>query len=154
MAATVTRALAAATGASLLWLLYGRKRAQQDVSSDAVLLAPLPEPSPLPAAPAPGLNPPAAPLSASPASTPAGGLDQDSGDYPSRAAVDELLLPGGALPREASGRFALCVSRRALEGWVQQPSPCCAAASMAGALNALARFHHGERACCAAVVDA
>jgi hypothetical protein len=33
-------------------------------------------------------------------------------------------------------RFSLIVSKAAFEGWCRQPSPCCAAASVAGACNA------------------
>ena len=34
-------------------------------------------------------------------------------------------------------RFALSINYDLLHGWVKQPSPCCAAASLAGAINAL-----------------
>lgn len=36
------------------------------------------------------------------------------------------------------------VNGSALSGWVKQPSPCCGAASVAGALNALLRLHRDD----------
>ena len=39
-------------------------------------------------------------------------------------------------------RFSLLVSRHAFDGWVAQPSPCCAAASVAGACNAVLGLPH------------
>ena len=43
----------------------------------------------------------------------------------------ELLWPKDGF----KDRFSLTVSRRVFDGWVTQPSPCCAAASVAGACN-------------------
>jgi hypothetical protein len=48
-----------------------------------------------------------------------------------------LVLPHGVLPAE-QGCFAVSYNTALLHGWVKQPSPCCAAASVAGAWNALA----------------
>ena len=39
-------------------------------------------------------------------------------------------------------RFTLAVSRHAFDGWAKQPSPCCAAASVAGACNAVLGLGH------------
>lgn len=50
--------------------------------------------------------------------------------------LDALLLPSGALPLDVE-RFSVSYSRALLEGWVKQGSPCCAAASLAGAWNAV-----------------
>eukprot|EP00968_Pinguiococcus_pyrenoidosus_P012795 scaffold1136_cov260-Pinguiococcus_pyrenoidosus.AAC.26 len=51
-----------------------------------------------------------------------------------------LLLPSAELRRDVR-RFSLSYNMAALDGWVKQPSPCCAAAAVAGAWNAL----HGLR---------
>jgi hypothetical protein len=48
-----------------------------------------------------------------------------------------LVLPHGVLPAEQDF-FAVSYNTALLHGWVKQPSPCCAAASVAGAWNALA----------------
>jgi len=59
-------------------------------------------------------------------------------------ALRSTLLPpdGMSLPTTAKGTFlpafALLVNGRALNAWVKQPSPSCAAAVVAGAWNALA----------------
>ncbi|CAM9555363.1 unnamed protein product, partial [Hapterophycus canaliculatus] len=50
--------------------------------------------------------------------------------------LNALLLPSGILPLDVE-RFSVSYSRALLEGWVRQESPCCAAASIAGAWNAL-----------------
>eukprot|EP00656_Telonema_subtile_P005913 TRINITY_DN12709_c0_g1_i2.p1 TRINITY_DN12709_c0_g1~~TRINITY_DN12709_c0_g1_i2.p1 ORF type:complete len:237 (-),score=69.43 TRINITY_DN12709_c0_g1_i2:131-841(-) len=47
-----------------------------------------------------------------------------------------LILPDGKFPTHVS-RFALGVNYDLLHGWVKQPSPCCAAASVAGAVNCI-----------------
>ena len=69
--------------------------------------------------------------------------DVDAGPAPPEAEEDaevrELLLGGAFPPPRCADKFSLTVSWSALRGWVRQPSPCCAAASVAGAFNAL---HH------------
>ncbi|KAG8464585.1 hypothetical protein KFE25_009953 [Diacronema lutheri] len=48
----------------------------------------------------------------------------------------ELLFPADwADPR--TDKFSMAFSRAAFDGWARQPSPCCAAASVAGACNAV-----------------
>lgn len=49
--------------------------------------------------------------------------------------LETLLLP----PPPEVTRYRLSINQRALDGWVEQGSPCCAAASLAGAFNALRR---------------
>lgn len=51
--------------------------------------------------------------------------------------LDSLLLPAGCFPTDKE-KFACGYSSALLNGWVKQPSPCCAAASVSGAWNALA----------------
>ncbi|KAH9111805.1 hypothetical protein AeMF1_013765 [Aphanomyces euteiches] len=46
--------------------------------------------------------------------------------------LESLVLPENWL---FYPQFACAHSKRAYDGWVKQPSPCCAAASLAGALN-------------------
>ena len=54
-----------------------------------------------------------------------------------------FLLPDGAI----SGQyFGLQVSRAVFAGWATQPSPCCAAASVAGAVNAALGVAFGDGA--------
>ena len=60
--------------------------------------------------------------------------DKDHVEIPRPEPSTELLLPDGIWP--GSDRFSLIVSKACFKGWTQQPSPCCAAASVAGACNA------------------
>ena len=78
--------------------------------------------------------------SESPSSEPVGGADdpepdRDHADVPRPQPTTELLLPAG-WPATFHDRFSLLVSRHAFDGWAAQPSPCCGAASVAGACNA------------------
>lgn len=57
--------------------------------------------------------------------------------------LNTLLLPSGALPLDVE-RFSVSYSRALLAGWVKQGSPCCAAASVAGAWNALGGVPRGS----------
>jgi len=57
--------------------------------------------------------------------------------------LNSLLLPDGQWP-QGSSRFAVSCNNGLLKGWVKQPSPCCAAASVAGALNALKGVERGS----------
>lgn len=41
-------------------------------------------------------------------------------------------------------QFTFSYNKKIFNGWVKQPSPCCAAASLAGALNALGNFHRSD----------
>ena len=55
-------------------------------------------------------------------------------DAPENIDLAALLLPDGSLPRRS---FALQYNTTLIDGWVKQASPACAAASIAGAWNAL-----------------
>ena len=84
--------------------------------------------------------------SESPSSEPAGGADdpepdRDHADVPRPQPTTELLLPPG-WPATFHDRFSLLVSRHAFDGWAAQPSPCCGAASVAGACNAALGLAH------------
>ena len=74
-------------------------------------------------APPPSTSASASASSASSASGPNGGCASPRSLIPTLPS-----LPGG---------FSLCYNRCALDGWVKQRSPACAAASVAGAYNAL-----------------
>ena len=64
------------------------------------------------------------------------------------------LLPDGKFPVGVD-LFSISVRNSALRGWVKQPSPCCAAASVAGCFNTLRgieRSNTDSGALCAADV--
>lgn len=91
-------------------------------------------------------------LEAAPAPTaptaPATGAAANADDPGAPEDVEEtdlaaLLLPGGSFPTNVAF-FGLAFSRAALGAWVKQPSPCCAAAAAAGALNAAAGIHRKD----------
>ena len=67
---------------------------------------------------------------------PAAEMEKDSADAEDTD-YQALLLPGGKFPGPGHARFALDANYGLLRGWVKQPSPCCAAASLAGAMNCL-----------------
>ena len=54
-----------------------------------------------------------------------------------------FLLPPGTVPKKCSN-FGLMYNKKALDGWVRQPSACCGAASIAGAWNALMDVHRAD----------
>ena len=58
-----------------------------------------------------------------------------------------LLLPDGGFPDGADmSQFGIQTNFALLQGWVKQPSPCCAAASVAGAVNAIRGLKRGDEA--------
>ena len=59
------------------------------------------------------------------------------------AADGRIPAPDGGV---VGGYFWLQVSRAVFEGWATQPSPCCAAASVAGAVNAALGVAFGDGA--------
>jgi len=69
--------------------------------------------------------------------------ERDTEEVENAPSLAQLLLPpglGGESPSElpaAVAKFSLSYSTEALNGWVKQPSPCCGAASVAGAWNAV-----------------
>ena len=63
-------------------------------------------------------------------------IEADTEDPEDIPDLNALLLPSGALPLDVE-RFSVSYSAALLAGWVKQGSPCCAAASVAGAWNAL-----------------
>jgi hypothetical protein len=70
-------------------------------------------------------------------------MEQDTADTEDIGNIYEFLMKDGALPEHAS-QVSLSYSRSCLEGWVKQPSPCCGAAAIAGAWNALANLKRND----------
>jgi len=64
-------------------------------------------------------------------------VERDTDEIEDIPSILEFLLPPGTVPADCSS-FGVMYNRRALDGWVKQPSACCAAASVAGAWNTLA----------------
>mmetsp|Transcript_128952 Transcript_128952/g.223720 ORF Transcript_128952/g.223720 Transcript_128952/m.223720 type:complete len:667 (+) Transcript_128952:51-2051(+) len=73
-------------------------------------------------------------------------IERDTEDTEDVPNLSELLLPPHLGARSPDGnptlpvrvdKFSVSYSMQALMGWVKQPSPCCAAASVAGAWNAI-----------------
>ena len=60
--------------------------------------------------------------------------DDDESEHIPR--LECLLLPDGKFPVHVKS-FGVSYSQACFGGWVKQGSPCCAAASVAGAWNAL-----------------
>ena len=50
--------------------------------------------------------------------------------------LHKLLFPDGEFPFTAL-KFSVSYNKKLLDGWVKQPAPCCGAAAIAGAVNAL-----------------
>lgn len=74
--------------------------------------------------------------------TPAELFEKDTDEAEDSLQLNELLLPPVVgvtpplLPTKVS-RFSVSYNMQVILGWVKQPSPCCAAASVAGAWNAI-----------------
>jgi hypothetical protein len=75
-------------------------------------------------------------------------VEQDTEDKEDIPNLIEFLLPSSISEVFSSSRnqqyaqFNLSYNQNIFQGWVKQPSPCCAAASVAGAWNAI---HHYSR---------
>jgi len=64
-------------------------------------------------------------------------VEMDTDDIEDIPNILEFLLPPGTVPADCSS-FGVMYNKKALDGWVKQPSACCGAASVAGAWNTLA----------------
>ena len=71
-------------------------------------------------------------------------VERDTDEIEDVTNVFEFLIPAGAVPADCS-QFSLSYNKNVLDGWVRQPSACCGAASVAGAWNALAKLHRGDK---------
>ena len=74
-----------------------------------------------------------------PASTTEPEMERDSAE--SEEGNYDQLLASCQTGSWEHARFSLSVNNQLLRGWVKQPSPCCAAAALAGACNALRGLH-------------
>jgi hypothetical protein len=86
------------------------------------------------------------PLKKAPLAQDADGVEMDTADAETLNddALWALLLPNGTLPglsHPTITKFSISYSSSLLSGWVKQRSPGCAAASVAGAFNALRDLH-------------
>ena len=73
-----------------------------------------------------------------------GGVEQDTADSEQIPDLYSYLLPPEEI-RNGIRSFGLYFDRNVFEGWVKQPSACCAAASVAGGWNVLANLTRSER---------
>eukprot|EP01064_Diplonema_japonicum_P028015 TRINITY_DN4219_c1_g2_i1.p1 TRINITY_DN4219_c1_g2~~TRINITY_DN4219_c1_g2_i1.p1 ORF type:complete len:415 (+),score=103.43 TRINITY_DN4219_c1_g2_i1:28-1245(+) len=69
-------------------------------------------------------------------------FEQDTAAAEDATDLHSLLLPDGALPVHVKN-FSLTYANLALQGWVKQRSPVCAACSVAGAYNAVLGLSRG-----------
>lgn len=70
-------------------------------------------------------------------------VEQDTVESEDIQNLLEYILPSGGIPANANS-FGMQYNRRLFNGWVKQPSPCCAAASVAGAWNSLSNLHRSD----------
>jgi len=63
-------------------------------------------------------------------------IEADTADSEDTLNLQTILLPSSSFPPNAKS-FSVSYNKGLLDGWVKQPSPCCAAASVAGAYNGL-----------------
>jgi hypothetical protein len=63
-------------------------------------------------------------------------IERDTADIEDVNNLLGVLLPDGQIPQDCS-QFGFAFNKKLFDGWVKQPSPCCAAASLAGAWNCL-----------------
>lgn len=68
-------------------------------------------------------------------------VEQDTEDSEEIVNIFAFLLPKEVQESQQIANFGLQYNRYIFQGWVKQPSPCCAAASVAGAWNALHGYH-------------
>ena len=73
-----------------------------------------------------------------------GGVEQDTADSEQIPDLYSYLLPSEEIKNDIRS-FGLYFDRNVFEGWVKQPSACCAAASLAGGWNVLANLSRSER---------
>ena len=73
-----------------------------------------------------------------------GGVEQDTADSEQIPDLYSYLLPSEEIKNDIRS-FGLYFDKNVFEGWVKQPSACCAAASVAGGWNVLANLSRTER---------
>jgi hypothetical protein len=70
-------------------------------------------------------------------------VEKDSDDKEEISNLFEFLIPEKDIIENAIS-FGFHYNRSIFNGWVKQPSPCCAASSVAGAWNALRTIHRQD----------
>lgn len=70
-------------------------------------------------------------------------MEQDTTDIEDVPDLLSIIIPPGTVP-DNCGQLGIFYNRKVFNGWVKQPSPCCGAASVAGAWNALSCFHRKD----------
>lgn len=70
-------------------------------------------------------------------------MEKDTEDREDIPNLLEFLLPSKEVLDTATS-FGIHYNRSIFNGWVKQPSPCCAASSVAGAWNALRSYHRQD----------
>jgi hypothetical protein len=71
-------------------------------------------------------------------------VEQDTTEIEDIADLLGFILPETDVPPNV-GQLGVYFNRKVFNGWVKQPSPCCGAASVAGAWNSLCCFHRSDR---------
>ncbi len=71
-------------------------------------------------------------------------VEQDTFDSEDIPDLLQYVLPNGRIPDNCT-MFGMNFNKRVFNGWVKQPSPCCGAASVAGAWNSLCGFHRDDK---------
>lgn len=70
-------------------------------------------------------------------------VEQDTFEDEEITNVVQFILPSASILSN-SFQFGMSYNRFVFDGWVKQPSPCCAAAAVAGAWNSLFHFHRRQ----------
>mmetsp|Transcript_171 Transcript_171/g.289 ORF Transcript_171/g.289 Transcript_171/m.289 type:complete len:573 (-) Transcript_171:9-1727(-) len=73
-------------------------------------------------------------------------IEADTADAEDAVELSKILLPGSDFPEDVSN-FSVSYNKALLDAWVKQPSPCCGAASVAGAANCIRGIKRGEEGC-------
>lgn len=68
-------------------------------------------------------------------------IEQDTPEIEDIHDITEVLFP--SMLSECD-QFGLVFNRKLFAGWVKQPSPCCGASAVAGAINALKNLHRSH----------
>lgn len=71
-------------------------------------------------------------------------IEQDTAESEDAVPIWDLIMPTESV--EKFNQFSISFNKGVFHGWVKQPSPCCAAASIAGAWNCLAKVKRDESA--------
>lgn len=73
--------------------------------------------------------------------TPKPAYEQDTADSEDISNLVEFIIPSDI---SSCDQFSFSYNRKLFSGWVKQPSPCCGAAVVAGAWNALRNVHRSH----------